>query len=408
MQKFQTFQQPVTIKLITRGRSTELPHVVELRYANIEGSLHVLASNPKSDWVLNALAARSVKIRIGELSYDAAVDVTSNETRATVLEAFRKRYGSRIVAQWYSEIRLALRLTPVESSRLRGASRGEADARIHFQQWKTQGNNYYQSVQSAFDSAADEYDFTINRNYINSWVRRRSIQELLRLSRPEDVLLEIGCGTGAEAIEISKSVKGIVATDISERMLEIFQKKILAKKLALRIIPARAKVSVISCVEDLLPNGAVRIAYSFNGALNCEPDIDRVPEELTRIIEPEGYFVCSIRNTMCLPEYLSHALALQFNKMASRKQQPIMVSVGGIDIPSYYSPPSKFLETFKPHFRLRKLIGLPAFLPPAYLNDYYMKIRSFTTVLEKFETRLAHRFPFNRLGDQTLFIFQRE
>lgn len=396
------------MKLITRGRVTGLPHVVELRYAKIEGSFFVLANNPNSDWVLNALTARTAKLRIGELSYDATAHVTLNETRARVFEAFRNRYGSRILAQWYSNTQVALQLTPVGSFSIRGASRGEADARIHFQQWKAQGSNYYEAVENAFDSAADEYDFTISRNFINTWIRKRSIEELLRLSHPRDVLLEIGCGTGAEAIEISKSVKGIVATDISERMLEIFQKKILAKKLTLRIIPARAKASEISCVENLLPNGAVRIAYSFNGALNCEPDIDRVPEELTRIIEPEGYFVCSIRNTMCLPEYFSHALALQFNKMASRKQQPIMVSVGGIDIPSYYSPPSKFLETFNPHFKLRRLIGLPAFLPPAYLNDYYMKIRSFTTVLEKFETRLAHRFPFNRLGDQTLFIFQRK
>ena len=408
MQQSQPVQQSATIKLITRGRSTELPHVVELRYTNIEGSYFVLAGNSRSDWVLNALATRSVKLRIGEQFLDATADVTSNENRARVLEAFRERYGPRIVDQWYSRTRLALRLTPLGPSSLRGASRGEADSRIDFKQWKAQGSDYYRAVENAFDSAADEYDFTISRNFINTWIRKTSIQELLRLSRREDVILEIGCGTGAEAIEISKSVKGIVATDISERMLEIFQKKILAKKLALRIIPARAKASEISRIEDLLPNGKVRIAYSFNGALNCEPDIDRVPGELARIIEPEGYFVCSIRNTMCLPESLSHALALQFDKMGSRKQQPLMVSVGGLDIPSYYSPPSKFSETFKPYFRLRRLVGLPSFLPPAYLNDYYMKFRSFTTMLEKFETRLADHFPFNRLGDQTLFIFQRE
>ncbi len=407
-QQYESFrQQQTTVKLITTGRSTGLPHIVVLRYANIEGSFFVLASDPKSDWVLNALTARSVKIRIGERFYDTTAVESSSEDRAKVVEAFRKRYGSRIVDQWYSKARVSLQLTPLRPSSLKGAVRGETDTRIGFQQWKQQGNNYYQMVQNAFDSAADEYDFTISRNFINTWIRKRSIQELLRLTTPEDVLLEIGCGTGAEALEISKRVRGVIATDISEQMLEILQKKILAKKLAFRIIPAKARASDVSSVKDLLPNGAVRIAYSFNGALNCEPEINKVPEELARIIEPEGYFVCSIRNTLCLPEALSHALALQFDKMASRKKQPIMVSVGGIDIPSYYSPPSRFSEIFKPCFKLRKLIGLPGFLPPAYLNDYYLKIRSISTVLEKLETRLADHFPFNRLGDQTLFVFQR-
>ena len=33
-----------------------------------------------------------------------------------------------------------------------------------------------------------------------------------------------------------------------------------------------------------------------------------------------------------------------------------MVSVGGIDIPSYYYPPMKFAGFFSPHFRLRRMI----------------------------------------------------
>jgi hypothetical protein len=84
-----------------------------------------------------------------------------------------------------------------------------------------------------------------------------------------------------------------------------------------------------------------------------------------------------------------------------------MVSVGGMDIPSYYYSPSGFAHIFRPHFRVRKMIGLPAFLPPAYLSNYYLRTGRVRLVLEKLEFLLGDHFPFNRLGDQTLFVFQR-
>ena len=60
---------------------------------------------------------------------------------------------------------------------------------------------YYSAVSEAFDSASEEYDFTIRQNFINVWIRNRSIKEILSLTKPDDVLLEIGCGTGVEALQ---------------------------------------------------------------------------------------------------------------------------------------------------------------------------------------------------------------
>ena len=148
-------------------------------------------------------------------------------------------------------------------------------------------------------------------------------------------------------MEISNHVAGVVATDISPGMIALLQRKVDAKG-------AGRKVSVLklgaagksSKAARSLPGGKTRLAYSFNGALNCEPSIESVPSELAKVIEQGGYFVCSVRNTLCLSEALVHGLFLQFDRMAPRKRQPIMVSVGGQDIPSYYYPPSKFARFF--------------------------------------------------------------
>ena len=330
----------------------------------------------------------------------------SEDERSRTLEGFAAKYGSRVVKDWYSEPGACLRLTPASAPTQRGVVKGEGDATATYAQWAAKEVGYYPAVAQAFDSASEEYDFTISHNYINTWIRKRSIAELLEVSKPEDTLVEIGCGTGAEAVEIAKHVSRIIATDISSKMLEILSKKILARRLSGKIVPLQIRASEIKQIAGLADLGQVQVAYSFNGALNCEPDLEQFGHSLSSVLAPGGYFVCSVRNSFCLGEALSHAAVLQFDRMAPRKKQPIMVSVGGMDIPAFYYQPKAFTRFFTSRFRVRKIIGLPAFLPPAYLSDYYLKFKSVASVLEKCETVLGGHFPFNRFGDQTLFVFQ--
>jgi ubiquinone/menaquinone biosynthesis C-methylase UbiE len=410
MQKLQApseVSQTATLKLITSGRVTRLPHVAELRYTRLDGSFFVLASSVTSDWVLNSLAGGICKVKIGEMIYEVKARTATPIEKTRALEDCPRKYGSRVFDQWYKNAQTCLRLDPIGPASIRGAVRGESEAQSTFHEWISRGNNYHQAVQEAFDSASEEYDYTISHNYINTWIRKRSIDELHKITKPSDVLLEIGCGTGSEAVQISKQVKGIVATDISEKMLELLKRKVKARHLDHKVIAARSRAAEISSIKDLLPEGKVRVAYSFDGALNCERDIDRVPGELSRVIAEDGYFLCSIRNILCLPEALSHSLVMQFDKMSTRKHQPTMVSVGGLDIPSFYYSPRRFAQVFRSYFRVKKMIGLPAFLPPAYLSNYYLQAGKPGRILEKLELVLGDRFPFNRVGDQTLFIFQR-
>ncbi|MGI0092174.1 MAG: methyltransferase domain-containing protein [Nitrososphaerales archaeon] len=397
---------PQTLKLLTRGRKSGLPHVAVVRFAFFDQSFFVLAGSRRCDWALNAIASGEAKIRFGEYSQDVKCEICTS--REQILELFTQRFGKVVVADWYADSKVCLKLTPTGGATVRGRDRGEGEAILDFDSWKKNGADYYSAVSEAFDSASEEYDFTISQNFINVWIRERSIKELLSLSKPEDVLLEIGCGTGVEAIRISKHVSAVVATDISRRMISFLERKIGFRKLAGKVKVVRLGASEIARAADYLPKGKTRLAYSFNGALNCEIKIREFPFELAKIIQPGGFFICSIRNTLCLSEVVAHALAFQFSRMAPRKKQPIMVSVGGLDIPSYYYPPKRFARMFEPHFTLEKMIGLPAILPPAYLSNLYVRARKVLSLAERAEVALASFYPLNRLGDQTLLIFKRK
>ncbi len=395
------------IRFSTRGRVTGLPHIVQLRFVWRDGSFWVVPGRAKSDWVMNATVNRHGVVRLGELLYDVSAEPADGQETRRVLAEFRSKYGGALVDRWYAETGSPLRLAPTSPPSKRGSAGGEQDTKITLADWRKVGTDYYGAVATAFDSASEEYDFTISHNYINTWIRRRSVKVLLDRVRPDDFLLEVGAGTGAEEMEIAKHVHGLIAIDISQSMVDLLSAKVRARRLTGKVFPIRAAASDLTDVRSLLGGSKVRVAYSFNGALNCEPKVRQFVEGLAGIVERDGLFICSVRNTFCLTEAISHLAVLQFDRMNPRKHQPVMVSVGGKDIPSTYYTPEDFARVFRSHFNVEEMIAIPGLLPPAYLNDYFLRLRNLTSLVEQMDRVFSGRFPLNRFGDQTLFVFRK-
>jgi len=396
-----------TFKIVTVGRNSGLPHIVRVRYVQLGADLFALGGNGDADWVKNVRRNGQVRLRTETLAY-AARAVVSQEDRDRVMDLFERKYGKGLVRQWYGGRSVCIRLVPVGGPEVTRRAKGEVDASKTFSEWQTEGRRYYGDVANAFDSASEEYDVTISRNFINTLIRQRSLEALYRLLRKDDVVLEIGAGTGAEAVQVARRVARVVATDISPSMVDLLRRKAAARRMSEKMDAARVAAADISEVKNILPGGRVRVVYSFNGALNCEPRLAEFAAELASLVVPGGYFVCSVRNTLCLAEILTYAALLRYSGMVKRKIQPMMVSVGEADIPSTYYSVGGFLGFFRRDFEVESIIGLPAILPPAYLNDYYVRARRVLRVLEEADKTLGSAFPFNRLGDQSLFVLRRK
>jgi hypothetical protein len=104
--------EPATVRLVTTGRTTGLPHAVVVRFVSSDGVYFVIGGGGRSDWFDNALASKEAKVRLGDRVQ--AVECEQFFDMDLVRGLFARKYGPGIVKEWYSssEIRsLVLRPT---------------------------------------------------------------------------------------------------------------------------------------------------------------------------------------------------------------------------------------------------------------------------------------------------------
>lgn len=270
---------------------------------------------------------------------------------------------------------------------------------------------HYARVAQAFDQAAQNYDPLYQSNPVMAWLRRESLDVLQATFPPASQLLEIGCGTGDEALALGRAGHKVVATDISAAMIEIAQAKTIpgAGRVTWRVLPAGQLADLVSDYGTSFFDGA----YASFGALNCEPDLMQTITNLTDLLRPGAPLVCSVMNRWCIWEIGWGLLHLRPSQAFRRLQigwieAGLASPEGRLAVPTRYYSPRGFAHQFEPRFRLEQVRGLPVLLPPPYLGHLLDRYPAVFSRLEGIERRLRDRYPFYSMGDHTLLIMVRE
>jgi len=108
-----------------------------------------------------------------------------------------------------------------------------------------------------------------------------------------------------------------------------------------------------------------------------------------------------------LSEVLIYGCQLRFRDFLWRFAKPLFKDVDGSKLETQAYSPWQVRDAFRGLFRLQGLVGLPTFLPPSYLHSQYSKLGSARELLQFLDLHLACRYPWNRLGEHTLFRYQR-
>lgn len=194
-----------------------------------------------------------------------------------------------------------------------------------------------------WDRFAPYYDRFIDRSVGKTYAKLKD--RLRRDLRPEDEVLELATGPGLLAFAVCDGVKSIIATDISERMIEVAREKQKSSPCA------NIRFQVEDAYHLSFPDASFDAVFASN-MLHLLFEPQTAVREMKRVLRPGGRLVLA---TFCHAENLR-------SRMAS-----LVIDLGGVHTPNKWSVKSyrSFLES--QGLTVKDEVVFPELMPLAYL-----------------------------------------
>jgi ubiquinone/menaquinone biosynthesis C-methylase UbiE len=371
-----------SLKLVTGRDEVELAYVVEGE------KVFLASSGSDARWPSKILREGKAVIKLDEQMLErGAILVSEPEIKDRIKAMFSQKYGKERTDRWYSS---SSRI--IELSRSLPVSEKE--------------DIYAKWLESEFDSIASNYDEHIFGNEVNYLLRERSLALMDRVFDRPSHLLEIGCGTGTETIELLKKGHSVLAADVSSKMLEIVSEK--AKKLDLesRLTTFKVNGEQIETLIPLYGENAFDGIYSTYGAVNCIRSLGTIPPKLHSLLKDDGKLVMGIYNKFCAPE-IGGYLA-KFKPRSALNRLKTVVPEGEsrfcIDIYAYSMP--EILRLFGQYFKVIYREGVPVIILPSNFVKYVRMFNGKLEELKRIDSWLGKKWPFSMLGDHFLLVMK--
>jgi SAM-dependent methyltransferase len=270
--------------------------------------------------------------------------------------------------------------------------------------------DHYHELKAGFDRSAGTYDVEAGANPAMAYMRRVSQRTLLAQFSPGQRVLELGCGTGEEAVALGQAGVRVLATDLSAEMLAVADAKIAAAGLESVVQTRRLAAGEVGELADELGRGAFDGAYSSFGALNGEPDLYAVGRALAALVRPGGRLVVSVMNRVYPFEllwFLAHGRPREAVRRLGGRTMAHVSPALAVRVPTWYWTPRAFARAL-PGFRRLSCRALPLLLPPPYAGHLWARFPTWVGRLGRWEERLAGWRLFCGLGDHFVMILARE
>jgi ubiquinone/menaquinone biosynthesis C-methylase UbiE len=259
-----------------------------------------------------------------------------------------------------------------------------------------------------FDRVAARYDALWTTTAIGRAQRNLVWRDMDAIFQPGQRILDIGCGTGEDALHFAAHGVTVYATDASPAMVQVAQ--------------ARGVTAAVCGAEDLAQiGGTFDGAVSNFGALNCVADLPAVARSLAGLVRPGGRVALCLLGRFCAWETLYYGVRMQWSKAVRRWRgsAELVGQVGNLrrvgnppadvrknnlqSIAVHYPTVSEIRAAFAPHFELQRWTGIGLFVPPSYV-----KLPAALVPMLAACDRVLARLPLLRaMADHRLFLLVR-
>jgi SAM-dependent methyltransferase len=260
-------------------------------------------------------------------------------------------------------------------------------------------------TRDAFDSVAADYDGPRGNNSLVQDMREEMWRLLDATFAPGTRLLDLGCGTGLDAVRLARAGHDIVATDWSPRMVERTSQRAEREQLKDRV-----QTLTVGSHELFRIEGCQQFdgAYSNLGALNCVPDLASVAAECRRLLKSDGRLVFAVIGRVCPWEIGYYTVKRNWARLKVRfAREMVPVGMNKRVVWTRYYTPGQFYAPFRQYFSLLECRALCLFAPPPYLTWVKERHRAWYERLWRID-RYAGGWPLLRsMGDHFVIVMQR-
>lgn len=341
------------------------------------------------DWAANIRGNPRVGVYAGEAKWEGLAERRkAGGLNDPVLGAFTRKYGGAEVRKRYWGV--------VDFFQVRLLS--------------MTAENYaelvYSDLEAAFDGVALTYDHHIFGNPMNMWLRDRSVDLMTTLFKQGDTVVEVGCGTGTETLRLASRGIRVVATDVSQRMLDVLMTKARARGLQENVVPVHCRAHQLK--EGLSKAGCTSVdgAYSTYGAVNTEPRLGEMMSSLHGLIRPGGKLVLGVWNKYCLYEIIGYSMRMRPSMTVARLRNPVPVGKSRFCVTTNAFSVGELSRQIRGRFELESVRGVCILLPPSNLVRYLPKGR-LLRFFKGLDVALQSKNPWCRLGDHFLGVYRK-
>lgn len=263
-------------------------------------------------------------------------------------------------------------------------------------------------MHQAFDTIAKNYDASFTNSNIGI-AQREIVWSYLEKTLPNNKnlnILELNCGTGEDALWFAKKGHKVLATDISEKMLEITNDKLNQSNLRSSV---RTMQIDINKIDSSGIEGKFDLVFSNFGGMNCISfnDMEKLPSEIKKLLKPEGQFIMVIMPSFCLWETFYFFLKLNFRKAFRRlSKKGTIAKLNGTELKTFYFSPARIKNIFNENFELLSLKPIGFFIPPSYLDNFFSSKNKMFNTLQKLEKAVMEISFLSNSSDHFLIQFR--
>jgi SAM-dependent methyltransferase len=260
-------------------------------------------------------------------------------------------------------------------------------------------------TQQAFDSVAADYDGPRGNNPLIQDMRLEMWRALDAAFPQSSRLLDLGCGTGLDAVRMARNGHRVTATDWSASMVERTRARAAHERVA-----GTVEVCAVGAHELQRLQGVAVFdgAYSNLGALNCVPDLSVVARECARLLASGGKLVFTVIGRVCPWEIGYYLRQGRWARMKVRYARALVpVGMNNHTIWTRYYQPREFYRAFRQHFRLVHYRGLCVFAPPPYLTWMRERHARVYDQLWRLDRRVSGWPLLRAMGDHFLMVMEK-